>query len=286
VRVAALLALAGAGCACAPAFVSQRPYPAPSAEQLLAALRARQQAVRAVDLETRTTSFLNAERVRATVLMLVDRPGRLRFDVEVALHGAVANLVTDGQSFALADLEARVFRQGAACPENLGLLVPVPLRPAEIAAILLGDAPVSPGARPVGLVWDGRARADVLEIQNPPGSPALAERVWVSLRRIDEGRRWDVVGLEARPQPGRGRWRVAYEKLEVDGAWSQPGVIRFAEPGRSFEDGLEILVRTRRLNPELRPQAFGLTPPDGFNVLNHPCPGEAPAPAGAPQGAP
>jgi hypothetical protein len=275
IRLVAALQLAG--CAgCAPAFVAQRPYPGPSPEDLLAGLRARQQAVRAADLETRTTSAIGGERARATVLMLVDRPGRLRFDVEVALHGAVASLATDGDSFAMLDLQGHVFRQGGACPENLALLVPVRLRPAEIAAVLLGDVPLVPEARAVGLTWDGKARVDVLEIQNP-GGRTLAERVWVSLRRTEEGKRWDVVGLEARPLPGTGRWRVAYEDLRAEGAWSFPGVIRFAEPGRRFEDGVEIVVKGRRLNPELRPQAFTLTAPEGYHVLSHPCPSGAPA---------
>jgi hypothetical protein len=260
------------GCiGCAPAFVAQRPYPAPTAEALLAQLRARQQAVRSADLDTRTTSYLGGERARATVLMLVDRPGRLRFDVEVSLRGAVANLATDGKAFAMVDLEGRVFRQGPACPENLGLLVPVPLRPAEVAAILLGDAPLGVEARPVKLDWDGKSRTDVLEIENPGGGRTLAERVWVSLRRTTEGNRWDVVGVEARPMPGRGRWRVAYEDLRLEGGWGQPGLIRFAEPGRAFEDGVEIVVKNRVLNPPLRAEAFTIPPPEGFTVMNHPC---------------
>jgi hypothetical protein len=270
----ALVALALVG-GCAPALVAQRPYPSPTADQLLAALRARQQAVRAADLETRTVSSIGGDRTRATVLILAERSGRLRFDVEVALHGAVASLATDGKSFALLDLNAQIYRQGEACPQNLALLVPVPLRPAEIAAILLGDAPLSPESRPVALTWDGRARADVLEIETP-GGRAMAERVWVSLRRMEEGKRWDVVGVEARPMPGHGRWKVAFEDLKVEGAWSQPGVIRFAEPGRKFEDGVEIVVKSRRLNPELRPQAFTLTVPEGYQTLVHPCPPSSP----------
>ncbi len=270
--VAVLAAAAGAGCiGCAPAFVAQRPYPAPSAQDLLAGLRARQQALRSADLDTRTTSWLSGDRARATVLMLVDRPGRLRFDVEVSLHGAVANLVTDGRDFAMVDLNARIYRTGPACPQNLGLLVPVPLRPAEIAAILLGDAPLDPEARPVRLDWDGKARADVLEIENPGGGRNLAERVWVSLRRTTEGNRWDVVGVEARPAPGQGRWRVAYDEMRVEGGWGQPALIRFAEPGRSFEDGVEIVVKERKLNPTLQPQAFQIAPPEGFATVNHPC---------------
>jgi hypothetical protein len=274
--LAGLVLLASGGPACAPAFVAERPYPAPSAEQLLATLRARQQAIRAADLETKTTSAIGGDRTRATVLMLVDRTGRLRFDVEVSLHGAVASLTTDGKDFALLDLNAHVFRQGPACPQNLALLIPVPLRPVEIAAILLGDAPLLPESRPVKLAWDGKARTDVLEIETPGAGQVIAERVWVSLQRSEGGKRWDVVGLEARPMPGRGRWRVAYEDLKVEGAWSHPGVIRFAEPGRKFEDGVEIAVKSRRLNPELRPQAFGLAAPEGYTSLVHPCPPSQP----------
>jgi hypothetical protein len=272
--LALALALSGVSgaCGCAPAFVAQRPYPPPTAAQLMAALRARQQAVRAADLDTRTTATVNGDRTRATVLMLVDRAGRLRFDVEVALHGPVATLATDGRRFGLLDLNQNILRTGGACPENLALLVPVPLRPAEIAAILLGDAPVSADARAVAVNWDGKTRADVLEIENPGAGRTVAERVWVSLRRMEEGRRWDVVGIEARPMAGAGRWRVAFEQLKVEGAWSHPALIRFAEPGRRFEDGVEIAVKNRKLDPPLPPQAFELTLPEGFRPLEHPCP--------------
>ena len=145
---------------------------------------------------------------------------------------------------------------------------------ARIAAVLLGDAPLHPAAKPAGpspLTWDGKAHTEVLEIENPGGGRELAERVWVRFRRTKDGGRWDVVGLEARPSPGSGRWRVAYEDLAVEGGLAHPGVIRFAEPGRAFEDGVEIVVKSRRLNPEFRPQAFTLTPPEGFAIQQHPC---------------
>jgi hypothetical protein len=96
--------------------------------------------------------------------------------------------------------------------------------------------------------------------------------VWVSMRPTRARDRWDVVGLQARPQPGAGRWRVAYEDLTVVDGFAQPGLIRFAEPGRRFEDGVEIVVKSRRLNPELRPQAFTLAPAEGFATVHHPCP--------------
>ena len=45
----------------------------------------------------------------------------------------------------------------------------------------------------------------------------------------------------------------------------------FAEPGRDFDDGVEIVVKDRKLNPSFRPQAFTLAPPDGYQVQTVPC---------------
>jgi hypothetical protein len=76
-------------CATTPA---QRTYPVPTADELLAALRARQAAARSLNLETRTTSWLGGERVRGTVQMLVERAGNsaLRGRGVVAGHGGRA----------------------------------------------------------------------------------------------------------------------------------------------------------------------------------------------------
>src|SRR5260221_667538 len=48
-----------------------RPGPPPSAEQLLATLAARQNALRGMNARARATSWIGGDRLRATVLMLV-----------------------------------------------------------------------------------------------------------------------------------------------------------------------------------------------------------------------
>jgi hypothetical protein len=107
----ALVALAAVGAACCtPAFVAQRPHAAPDPQVLMGELKQRQQVVRGVDLETRAESWLGGQRTKATVLMLVERGGRLRFEAEVALQGAVATLVTDAGNFAFLDLQERVYK--------------------------------------------------------------------------------------------------------------------------------------------------------------------------------
>jgi hypothetical protein len=250
-----------AGCATAP---TPRPpgQPVPAASELLEAVQKRQAALRTLEEETRTTSWLNNDRVRATVPMLVDRAGRLRFEAEVAVEGTVAALVVRGQTFAFLDMQHHVFHDGPACPANVGRLIPIPLLPDEIAAILLGDAPLGPGAHAVGVGWDGRLKADVLEVER---AGAAASHLWITMRRTAAG--YDILAVEGQSPGATGRWRVAYEDLAPADGFSLPRVIRFAEPGRSFDQGVEIKVKERfGVNRPLRDDQFELKPPPGYTV--------------------
>jgi hypothetical protein len=277
-RAASLALLALAGCAHASVAVP-RPgdHPAPSPQSLFAVLVERHQALRTTELETRTTSWLGKDRARATVLMLVDRAGRLRFEAEVPVQGAVASLTVQGREFNFLDLQQRVFRRGPACPANVALLIPIPLMPDEIAAVLLGDAPLGEGARPIEVLWDGQRRADVLVIERP--SAGAAARLWVTFS--DAGGRPEVVAVEGEPHvdpgasPSRPHWRVAYDERSPVAQTTQslPTLIRFAEPGRSFDDGVEIKVKTRLgVNRPLRDESFVLTPPPGYPIEVLRCP--------------
>jgi hypothetical protein len=250
---------------CAHGMVPRPPdQPAPAPATLLQALQARQSALRTLELETRTTSWLSGDRVRATVLMLVDRAGRLRFEAEIPVQGAVAALTVHGNEFALLDLQRHLFHKGPACPANVSRLIPIPLLPEEIAAILLGDAPVAPDTQAVEVSWDGKRQADVLALERRTAG-AGASRLWVTMKRKPTG--YDVLAVEGQSPGARDRWRVSYEDLgRADGA-TLPGVIRFAEPGKSFDDGVEIKVKERLgLNRVLRDEQFVLAAPAGYPV--------------------
>jgi hypothetical protein len=277
-----LLGATLACCAHAPAPIP-RPvdHPAPRADSLFAALVERHRTLRTAELETRTTSWLGKDRVRATVLMLVDRAGRLRFEAEVPVQGAVASLVVHGREFAFLDLQQHVFRRGPACPANVALLIPIPLMPDEIAAVLLGDAPLGEGARATDVLWDGERRADVLVIERP--SAGAAGRLWVTFA-AGPGGHHDVVAVEGEPRDDAAtstppsptpRWRVVYDdRTRVDQIdQSMPNLIRFAEPGRSFDDGVEIKVKARlAVNQPLRDESFVITPPPGYPIEVLSCP--------------
>jgi hypothetical protein len=263
------------GCASTP-----RPHPrvgpAPAPAALLESLQARHRALRTLEIETRTTTWFGGDRLRGTVLMMVAREGRLRFEASVPVQGAVASLVVDNGQFALLDLEAKVFRRGPACPENVAALVRIPLMPQEIAAILLGDAPLGADARATTVEWDPIRGAEILTIESAPAPAGAASaeatpRLWVFMRRGSSG--YEVIGLEGESPNRPGRWRVSYEDLSPAGPVAIPQLIRFAEPGRSFDEGVEIKVRERlAVNQTLDPEAFTIVPPPGYPIQQQPCP--------------
>jgi hypothetical protein len=274
--VVSLAALAALAAGCAHQSVAPRPpgQVAPPAADLLAALARRHQALRTLELETRTTSWLGGERARATVLMLVDRAGRLRFEVEVPVQGTVAALAVNGSNFSHVDYEHRVFQQGPACPANVARLIPIPLLPEEVAAILLGDAPLGEGAAAQEVSWDGERKADVLVVERKTAG-AGATRLWVSMRPAPPPLGYDVLAVEGETPGTRAtgqRWRVAYDDLTRKDGIGLPGAIRFAEPGKSFDDGVEIKVKERMgVNRPLRDEVFTLAAPAGFAATTLRC---------------
>ena len=277
--LALLLALAVAAC-CADRVPAVRPGPAPTAEQLLSVLATRQAALRSMNARARATSWIGGERLRATVLMLVARRGALRIEAEVSLQGTVSILTTqvapmESARFQLLDLRNNRLQQGPACPENVASLIRIPLAPDEVAAILLGDTRLPPAiaAGDASVIWDAGRGADVLVIKDG----ATERRVLFAPDR----QRGEILGAAASTSAGP-LWRTSYEDFADAGAGLRlPSLIRFAERGASFDDGVEIKFKDRTANPELPAASFVITPPAGSEVVEVGCgaagPGRAPA---------
>ena len=274
VRAAVVIGLAVAGpvvgCGCAHAPLANRPYPAPSTETLLAALAARQKAVSSMSARVRATSWLGGERVRATVNLLVMRDGHLRFEAEVSLQGTVATLATDGTAFALYDARKNELDRGPACPANVASLIRIPLLPAEVAAVLLGDARLPSAVAEGGfsVAWDPSRGADLLAVRDREGGD-----LQLFFRGQDPGRQ--LVAVVRTGPDGARRWQTAYDDFESPGGVPEPKLIRFAEGNGSFDDGVEIRFKDRTLDAPAPAGAFTLAPPPGATVKDVGC-GDAP----------
>jgi hypothetical protein len=272
--VGLLVAALAAGCAHAPP--ATRPYPAPPSESLLAALRAHQAAVTSASARVRATSWLGGERVRATVNMLIVRDGHLRFEAEVSLQGTVAALATDGVTFALFDARRNELSRGPACPANVASLIRIPLAPADVAAVLLGDARL-PAATTEGeptVAWDPSRGADTLVLRDPAGGDL---HLFFRGQGDGQGAR-DLVAVVRTGPDGARLWQTAYEDFETVGGTRLPKLIRFAERNGSFDDGVEIRFKDRTLNAPPPAGAFTLAPPPGAQVRDVGCAASASPP--------
>ena len=244
-----------------PPAVRTGPPPAPTT--LWQALTAHQQAVRTMNARVRATSWIGGDRVRATVLMLVDRAGRLRFEAEVSLQGTVSILTTHDGDFQMLDLRNNRLQQGPACPANVASLIRMPLAPTEVAAILLGDVQ-APAVAAAGaqVEWDAGRGADALVMRD--GN--VETRIFFRPDKPDE-----IVGA-AVSGPDGPRWRATYEDLAPVGEGPRlPGNIRFAEHSDSYDQGVEIRFRDRTLNAAMPADSFTIAPPAGTKVIDVGC---------------
>jgi hypothetical protein len=263
-RLAVVLAGAVLATACGHAPPVARAYPAPTSEALLTSLRARQTAVAGMSARVRATSWLGGERVRATVNMLVQRDGHLRFEAEVSLQGTVATLATDGAAFALLDARKNELSRGPACPANVASLIRIPLAPADVAAILLGDARLPEAADGAPLVgWEPHLGADVLAVPARDGGTLQLFFKGADAR--------DLVAATRTGPDGAPLWRTSYQDLETVGGQRLPRTILFAEHAASFDDGVEIRFKDRSLDGTPPAGAFKLEPPPGVAVRDVGC---------------
>src|SRR5262245_2587201 len=101
-------------CGCPPSHV-ERPYPPPSAAQLLEALRARAGKLQSLRAQTKIDHLgEGGQRIKVKVGMLLERGGKLRLEAESPFGGALATLVSDGARFALLDVRHNRFLVGPA----------------------------------------------------------------------------------------------------------------------------------------------------------------------------
>jgi outer membrane lipoprotein-sorting protein len=249
--VAALLA---AGCP-KPAV---RPYPPPSADELMAALRGRAEHLKTLRATAKVDHMANGgERVRLKVNLLAARGGKLRIEADSPLGGALATLVSDGRQFALLDVRSNRFLQGPAKACNVARLIRLSIAPDDVVAVLMGGAPLDGTVKSVG--WDpNHGGREVLTLALPDGGE---ERLELDAK----DKRWDLMRAERKDAAGKVLWRVTNDGWkDRDGGVRLPDVEDVEEPPHGAD--AEIKLKSVEPNIELKDDLFRLTPPEGVPV--------------------
>lgn len=137
-RLVVASALALSLSACAGARCPTRPFT--QAAPALERARTNRAPIRTLRAEARVDQRGGEGRIRGTVLMMLERPNRLRFDA-MTQFGPAAVLTSDGSAFELLDQREGHFLSGRSCPSNIARLLGVALSGEDLLLLLTGDSP-------------------------------------------------------------------------------------------------------------------------------------------------
>lgn len=228
--------------------------------------------------EARVEQWGKKGRVRGTVLMMVERPDRVRFDA-VTQFGPVLTLTSDGDTFALTDLENRRFLTGPTCPANIERLIGIPLAGAEVVRLLFADVPdIAPGT-PVECTDEGRYRVVAKSSAGATSYEFVVPAADLGL--APDAQRSRLVRVVHRDAGGVLLWRATlsdYQSVSVRGAAAAPSAeakfqmpfdVRIEHPSRHADTQLKFQKVDAGIT--LPADAFSQSAPPGMVAEQAPC---------------
>lgn len=231
-----------------------RPYPPPSAEELMTALRARAAHLKTMRATAKVDHMANGgERVRIKMNLLVARGGKLRIEADSPLGGALATLTSDGTQFSLLDVRANRFMTGPAKACNVARLIRLSIAPDDVVAVLMGGAPLDGTIKSSS--WDpNNGGREVLTLSLPDGGEE-------TLQLDGRNKTWDLMRAERRDAAGKVLWRVTNDGWKDHGDVRLPDVEDVEEPPHGAD--AEIKLKTVEPNIDIADDLFRLPAPQG-----------------------
>lgn len=201
-------------------------------------------------LEARASQYSNAGGLKGKVLILAQRPGRLRMEGLSPTDDSVSILATDGERFTSYQRGQSTCWVGRACPANVGRFASVPLSSDELVGVLLGRPPIIPHDG-LTMKWDAAVGAYRLELTGGSSDLGMArgrtQRIWVA---HGDGRIVRTALLE----DGKTKVDVSYSEFKRIGERLLPG--RLDVKLAREETDLRLEYRDIDLKTALEPAAF------------------------------
>ena len=256
-RLVVLALLAWLGLAGCRALLPAPPPAVLPAEEVLARLHNRQQALESLQARGRIT-FLSPERnYSGTILIKARRPESLRVDILDLLGRTLLGFATDGSHVQVLSPHEGKFYVGPATPRNLAVFIPPAVPLSQLVPLLAGALPLSPGP-PARFDYDAAAGRYLLEWRQ---GGQLQERLWVAAQGLYPVQEEYFLGQD---QP---RFTLKLEGFG-DVLPDLPGKITLQTETPKME--LRLAYQELRLNPPLSPADLTLAPPPGVAVVQLP----------------
>ena len=247
--------LAASGLMCCAAFGGccgyVRQYHAPVPGNLLSSVNRLNRKTRSFRAKAKADQFTSKGRVKLTVYLLVERPGKLRFEATV-MDNTVAILTSDGSNFASIDFKKHVAYRGPASPCNIARIFRIPLSPEHVAIVMMGGVPVLKHDS-VRVSWDKCSGAEVLTLKN--AASKLTQKIYLKRRKG----MWQVTGSKVYDRRGRKLVSLKFKRFKRKGGRWVPHLIHFVMR-KPYTD---VLIRFDKLavNIDIPPKAFTLESP-------------------------
>jgi hypothetical protein len=240
-------------------------YPITDAKQLLERHELLSSQLNGIRAEARVDQRGDQGRVRGTVLMFVERSGRVRFDV-MTQFGPIAILTSDGTRFAYADLREKRYLSGETCPANIARLLGVPLTAAETAHFLLGGTPILEHGKS-SLRWSDEGFYTAVLY----GSGGERQELDFELEPTDAAaqpgaQRIALLRTELFDPKGERVWRVSYADLQAVSDGKVKLRLPFSVRVEQTASKSDTLVRFKELkvNPTFTDEIFSQSPRPGM----------------------
>jgi outer membrane lipoprotein-sorting protein len=259
-------------CSTACASLPRPAFPLRDANQALQRREASLAGVNAIRAEARVEQRGKQGRVRGTVLMFVERAGRVRFDV-MTQFGPLAILTSDGTKFAYADFRENRYLTGDTCPQNIARLLGVPLTAADTARFLLGGTPVLDTTKSELHQRDDGSYT--LSLTGTAGEHQTIDlAVYASdLQKPADQQRLYLLRSELTSATGVRVWRVSYEDMQPVGTGADavlmPRRVRVEQPASSSDT--EVHFKEIAKNPSIPDDAFVQSPHAGMQEEEASC---------------
>jgi outer membrane lipoprotein-sorting protein len=233
--------------------------------QALASRHYAPEAITSLRAEAKVDQRGKAGRVKGTVLMFVQRPDRVRFDV-MTQFGPVLILSSDGESFALSDFKENRFLAGPACEENIARLVGVAISGEAVASVLMGDVPAIDASQDaVSCSGEGGYR---IERRAEGGALQTIELAVhsVDMQKPPAQQRSELREVSYTNAAGKRLYRVRYEDYRAVGKQGVrlPFTVRIEDSASQFDALLRF--ESIDLNVRVPDEAFAQKPRPGLRI--------------------
>jgi hypothetical protein len=255
--------------ACSGPACPARPHTDPG--RALLALRSMRRPAHVIRAEASVEQWGRDGRIRGTVMMFIQRPASVRFDAMTQFGPAVI-LTSDGTEFALTDLRENRYMEGPTCPENIALLLGIPMSGADVTLFLLGDSPtLTTEAAAIECIGDGTYLVTLRGENGERQELALEVREWDLDRDAPpDEQRLRLVRSEMFDAGGQTVWRATYDDYRVipdpvsDEGYgvAMPFKIRFEHPAERADTTVRFTEVD--LNVDVPPGAFRQSPRPGI----------------------